>query len=157
MSHPYADKPVPRAAILAAAALIGFSLVLVAVVRLTGEEVSIRPDVPVLESRALHFDDATDGTVAVREAGGEVVHRLAVGEGGFVRATLRGLARERLQLGLDAGAPFLVVHYANGQVLLEDPETGRAIDLRAFGETNLAAFARYLDTLGTGGTGGAAG
>ena len=41
-------------------------------------------------------------------------------------------------------APFRLTRYADGRLALDDPSTGAHVELRAFGPTNEAAFARLL-------------
>jgi hypothetical protein len=40
--------------------------------------------------------------------------------------------------------PFRIALETDGRLLLSDPATGRTVDLRAFGPTNLEVFARLL-------------
>lgn len=91
------------------------------------------------------FDDADDGAVLVRDAAsGALLARVAPGEQGFLRGTLRALVRERRQQGLGAEQPFRLLRLADGRLALRDPATGRQLDLSAFGPTNAALFARLL-------------
>ena len=69
---------------------------------------------------------------------------LAVGGDGFVRGVLRGVARERRGRGLGSDLPVRLIARRDGTLALEDPATGRRIELNAFGATNAAAFARFL-------------
>ncbi|MDW8445235.1 MAG: photosynthetic complex assembly protein PuhC [Acetobacteraceae bacterium] len=69
------------------------------------------------------------------------------GEGGFVRATLRGLARERrMNEAGGAEVPFRVSVWEDGRLTLEDTATGRLVDLGAFGQTQVQTFARLVAT-----------
>lgn len=100
---------------------------------------------PPIVSRALLFEDSPDGAVLVKEAGSQaLVARIAVGEGGFVRGTLRGLARQRKRAGIAADVPFQLSRTADGRIALDDAATGNHVDLTAFGPTNAASFARLL-------------
>ncbi|MCX8004464.1 MAG: photosynthetic complex assembly protein PuhC [Burkholderiaceae bacterium] len=145
MSDPFADRPFPRGVLLAAAALAVLSLAVAVFVRLTGIGGVNTPVPQPLSERALLFVDRAEGGVAVVDAGsGATVTVLAPGEDGFIRATVRSLARERRAHGIGADVPFRLVHGADGRLLLIDPATGRRIDLIAFGPTNVAAFARLL-------------
>jgi len=111
------------------------------------------PDEAVLElergepvaSLEIRFEDRADGTVAVLDAAdGREIARLAVGEDGFIRSVMRGLARERRAQGLGQQTPFRLTSWTHGFVSLEDPTTGRLVELTAFGSDNVAAFARLL-------------
>jgi putative photosynthetic complex assembly protein len=93
----------------------------------------------------LRFEDRADGGVSVRRADdGSEVAVLAPGTEGFMRATLRGLARERRRDGLGPEKPFRLTAWAGGGLGLEDTATGRVLDMRAFGPTQAEAFARLL-------------
>jgi putative photosynthetic complex assembly protein len=106
---------------------------------------ALLPVAKVTASRALRFEDAATGQVVViDDSTGDIIEYLDVGTNGFLRATLRGLARARTAIAKGSDIPFVVERRANGQVLLIDPATERFIDLRAFGPTNAAVFTRYL-------------
>lgn len=94
--------------------------------------------------RELRFIDEADGSVRVLDASTGVVLDTLVGEEGFVRSAVRGLAQARKQQGIGAERPFLLVRRPDGGINFEDPATGRKISLEAFGSTNAAAFKRLL-------------
>lgn len=145
MSGSIHDRPFPRGALIAAAALVGLSLVAAATARLTGIGTTRMPPSVAAESRELRFVDRADGSVAVYELPDEqVVDVLAPGTNGFVRGALRGLARERKRQEIGVQPPFRLILWVDGRLSLEDPTTGRQIDLEAFGPTNREAFARLL-------------
>lgn len=145
MSDPFAHQPFPRGALIGAAALIATTILAVAAVRLTGVGASSTVSAPAAVERQLRFADRSDGGVDVIDATtGAPVTVLAPGHDGFIRATLRTLARERHQRGLDDTVPFRVAVTVDGRLTLDDPATGRHVDLGAFGTTNTAAFARLL-------------
>ena len=123
-------------------------LVLLAVGWARWQGVALRfEDAPAVWQRELHFVDAADGAVLVRDAqSGETVARF-VGEQGFVRGTLRALARERNRRGLGAELPLQLVGQRDGRLTLRDPATGERIGLEAFGSSNLAIFAQLRPTL----------
>jgi putative photosynthetic complex assembly protein len=99
----------------------------------------------LLAERSLRFEDASDGRVIVLDdATGAELEALDPGTNGFLRATLRGLARDRHPLAVGSEVPFHVRRYDNGRLLLVDPVTDRHVDLVAFGPVNAGVFARYL-------------
>jgi putative photosynthetic complex assembly protein len=113
--------------------------------------VQAKPDAPAVAPtpvrsvgmRRLRFVDAADKSVLVIDADtGAEVYRV-VGEAGFVRGILRGMARERRRLGKGPEAPFELSLDA-GLLTLRDLATGGHIELTAFGHTNAGAFARML-------------
>jgi len=141
------DKPgFPQGPLLAAGALVAISLVAVAAARLLDFKVPLPASTgSLVSSRELLIDDAAAGSVTVRDAGsGREIARLPSGSDGFLRATMRGLARDRRARGIGAEVPFRLLAYADGALVLEDPATGRTVALAAFGPTNAAAFARFI-------------
>jgi putative photosynthetic complex assembly protein len=103
-------------------------------------------DAQVVSSRALVFRDQPDGGVLVVDGqDGSTVTRIAPGEDGFVRGMLRALGRERRLGGADREVPFSLTAWSTGRLTLEDPTSGTALDLAAYGPTNAEAFMRFLD------------
>lgn len=99
------------------------------------------PDAPVQWQRSLHFADLPGGDITVLDASSrEPVARFS-GEQGFLRSTLRALARERHREKIGSDAPFLLVGRTDGRLTLHDPSTGQRIDLESFGPSNAAVFA----------------
>lgn len=99
-----------------------------------------------VQTLALNFHDAPGGVVAVVDAvSGAEIARLGIGEGGFVRSTMRGLAHDRSRRDIPREPPFLLQRLADGGLILSDPETRKSISLGAFGRANAAAFAAFLD------------
>jgi len=117
-------------------------LVLLAVGWARWQGVAVRfEDAPPLWQRELRFVDAPNGDVLALDAGSSATVARFAGEQGFVRGTLRALARERSRRGLGAQAPVQLVGQADGRLTLRDPSTGERIGLEAFGSSNLAVFA----------------
>jgi putative photosynthetic complex assembly protein len=142
-------KPVstsfPRGALLGAAALMTLTMVAAGAARLTGFGTSHVPGGTPLESRDLRFADRSDGAVVITEAKtGRVVEVASPGTNGFLRSTMRGLARDRKRQDLGTEAPFRLTRWADGRLSLQDEATGRSIDLGAFGPTNAAVFAHLM-------------
>ncbi len=145
MSTVAASPTLPRAPLLAMAGLVAASVLAVAAVRLTGIGVVHTPDAPSVQVRELRFEDRPDGGIAVLDAAhNQPVQTVAPGTNGFLRGTMRGLARERRRQGAGADIPFRLVGHADGALTLEDPATGRRVDLRSFGPTNAAVFAQIM-------------
>lgn len=136
----------PKGVLIGAAALITFTLAAATAGRVSGiGAVHVQPRAPV-ESRALRFEDRDDGAVLVRSAeDGRVVDILAPNTNHFVRGTVRGLVRTRKREGIDAAPPFRLSRLAGGRLALEDPATGRRIELDAFGRSNAGAFSAIMD------------
>jgi putative photosynthetic complex assembly protein len=99
----------------------------------------------VRSERAFRAADRDDGAVVLTDAAtGAEILLVAPGEDGFVRGTLRGLARERRAHDLGPQAPFRLVAWGDGRLTLDDTATGRRLDLLAFGQTQAEAFSRLL-------------
>ena len=99
------------------------------------------PDAAVQWQRDLQFRDLPGGDIAVLDHGtGQQVARFT-GEQGFLRSSLRALARERHRESLSGDAPFLLIGRTDGRLTLQDPSTGQRIDLESFGPSNAAVFA----------------
>jgi putative photosynthetic complex assembly protein len=135
--------PFPRGALLGAGALIAFAL-------LAATAGTLRPDpapvaIAARQSMALTFVDQPTGAVSVRDGAGAEVTTLQAGRDGFVRTVLRTLVRERRARGIGPETPFTLTRWADGGLTIEDPATGKRINLAAFGPTNRAAFERILD------------
>jgi putative photosynthetic complex assembly protein len=144
MSHP---TPLPRGILLAAVTLVGFAIVAASGAQVSGIGTTELPEAAPVESRDLRFEDRDDGGVAVLEDG-RVIDIVAPGTNGFLRGVLRGLARERKLRGVSPEEPFRLTRWADGRLSVEDPATGRSVDLGAFGPANWAAFARILEVPG---------
>ncbi len=142
--------PVPRGPLLGAALLIGIALLAVATIRLTGVDVSTRSQAAVVAQRALHFEDAADGSIRVfdatapRAAGAQPLRVIDAGSGGFLRGALRALVRQRRSAGIGAETPFQLTAHADGRLTLLDPATAERVDLESFGPSNSALFAQLL-------------
>jgi putative photosynthetic complex assembly protein len=99
------------------------------------------PDAAVQWQRDLQFTDLPSGDIAVLDhRTGQQVAQFS-GEQGFLRSTLRALARERQRESLGKEAPFLLIGRTDGRLTLQDPSTGQRIDLESFGPSNAAVFA----------------
>jgi putative photosynthetic complex assembly protein len=122
------------------------TLTAAATARLTGTTVSdMKRPAAAIQVTELRFTDMSDGSVGVYPgAGDKPVEILTAGTAGFVRNVMRSMARERKQSGLGSEQPFRLVRWADGRLTIEDPTTGRHVDLGAFGAANTTAFARLM-------------
>ena len=143
---PDSQKPHSTHGLLRAAiALILFSILATAFGRFSDLGAVHMPDAYAVETLLLQFDDLDDGGVAIRKADTQqLIYKVEPGTNGFIRGTLRGLARERLRSGIGSEQPFTLTHWNNGSISLEDKATGRRVDLDAFGITNAQSFAQFF-------------
>ncbi|MBK1716548.1 photosynthetic complex assembly protein PuhC [Thiocystis violacea] len=145
MSDAFGHRPFPKGVLYAVAALLSFTIIMIGVARLTGFMMPQAPVTAEVESRDLRFVDLDDGSLAVYDvATGELIHTLSPGEEGFIRGVLRSMERQRKGYQASISEPFHLARRENGMLTLEDPTTGILLDLRAFGETNQAAFADLM-------------
>ncbi|RYZ01415.1 MAG: photosynthetic complex assembly protein PuhC [Comamonadaceae bacterium] len=136
---------VPRTMLIALGGLVLATLLAVGFVRFTGVGAVQVPDAAPVSVREFRFEDRADGSIEVLDAASrQVVQTVAPGTNGFLRGTMRGLARERHRRGLGQEMPFRMVGRADGKLTLEDPATGRRVDLGSFGPTNAAVFAQLM-------------
>jgi len=99
----------------------------------------------LIDQANLHFVDQENGDVIVVDAdNNHTLHRLTIGEGGFMRSVVRGLARERRATGHGPEVPFQLAVWQTGLVSLIDPVTQRTVELSAFGPDNVMAFTQLL-------------
>jgi putative photosynthetic complex assembly protein len=153
------ERPFPRAALMGAAGLVLFTVLGVGLHQhlkfSAGTQATAITDVsPVIASRPLKFVDEGGGATAF---GGHVsVFDPATGahiadlvpSDGFIRAVLGGLNYERVKQHVQADTVFTLTARANGRMTLDDPLTGTAINLGAFGAANRAVFLKFLPTSG---------
>lgn len=129
---------------VALALLIGGAIATIALARWTATPPAPVASEPVSRLRALHFADLPDGAVSVIDAGSNTAIARFEGEQGFLRGTLRAMARERRLHGLGAEQPLELIAHPDGRLSLHDPATGMRIALESFGSTNAGVYARLL-------------
>lgn len=136
----------PRLPLFAVGGVIGFTLLAVALVRISGIDTSQVPaDAVALETRELRFVDNADGAVLVRRVPDDrVVKILEPGTNSFIRGVLRSINRERRRQNIDIYEPYRLTRWDDGRLSLHDPTTGELVDLGAFGKTQLDAFTVLL-------------
>lgn len=145
MTDSAAPQGLPRPVLLAAGALILIALIGVTTVRFTGVGAVQVPDAAAVTVKEFLFEDRSDGSIAILDARNRVqVASVAPESNGFLRGTMRGLARERKRQGVGADVAFQLVGRADGRLTLIDPGTKRRVDLESFGPTNAEVFAKLM-------------
>ena len=150
MSQAHAEQSVPPAFLIAAGILILVTIIASAYVRWTGNGAVMVAPSPAVMAASLRFEDGAGGSVIVHSVPvsspgtAPEVHRIAPGEDNFIRGTMRTFARDRKRQHVGTDAPFVLTYRADGRLSLDDPSTGRKVDLEAFGPVNSSAFARLL-------------
>ena len=139
------EGSLPRTLLFGAVAVVAVALLLATSSRLSGIGQVRMPESTPFVVRDLRFGDTAEGAVVVTEwPGGAVVEVLPPGTNGFARGVMRGLARDRRSREITAEPPFRLTRWTDGRLSLDDPSTGRRVELDAFGPTNTAVFARLL-------------
>jgi len=135
------DFRVHKIPVIACASVIGTSLALAISTHLgfferqgVPEQIRAERGVMSLDTRSIRFIDTADGAVMVADAEtGQELGRFGQGEGGFVRATARAMATARESQGLGPAVPFELITWDNDAMTLRDTQTGRSVELHAFG------------------------
>ncbi|WP_373476665.1 photosynthetic complex assembly protein PuhC [Sphingorhabdus sp.] len=146
------DPTVPRGALIGAATVLLFTMAVTGAVSLGFIPQSADPtasrvaaNVKPEQTRMLRFVDRADGAVVVSDAAsGDVVKVIEFGQGGFLRATMRRLAKTRKASNIGAEPAFELTLWENGALSLKDPETGREVEIHGFGSDHSKIFADML-------------
>jgi putative photosynthetic complex assembly protein len=150
MSEAAHNLNVPKGALIAAAAVVLFTIAAATTTRLTGIGHSHMTPPAIAASLDLTFEDSADNAVLIYTAEGhKLIHAVHPGESGFVRVVMRGMARERQLAGVGQAVPFRLARYVNGQYTITDLATKKVIDLSAFGADNRRAFAQLMPAAST--------
>nr|WP_280818861.1 photosynthetic complex assembly protein PuhC [Thiorhodococcus minor] len=151
VSDPFEERPFPKGVLIAVAALLSFTIIMIAVARITGVMLPQAPVTEEVQSREIMFVDQEDGSTTVKDATtGELIQTLPPGSEGFIRGVLRSMARQRRGYDATLDMPFRLARRESGDLTLEDPVTGILLDLRAYGETNQASFAELMPVASSG-------
>jgi putative photosynthetic complex assembly protein len=152
LGHNHDDLQVPREVLIAIGIMLAVIVIMAGAVRLGWIAPSGNPELsrnaaniaPAVE-RQLLFADTQDGSVLITDAQtqNEVI-TIPYGESGFLRAIVRGMAKQRLAAGGTADQPFILTRWENGALSLRDPITGRSRELIGFGDNQTASFERIL-------------
>jgi len=137
----------PRLPLFGLFAAVGLSLVVAATGRLTNIG-AVETTGSLVAARDLRFADGLDGSVVVTDARDGAPVEVFTGENGFVRGTMRGMARTRKSEGIGSEDPFRLAAWSDGRLTLDDPRTGRHIELQAFGSSNTEVFGHLLTAHG---------
>ena len=97
----------------------------------------------IVASRELHFYDTSDGKILITYKNGINISVVG-GEGGFIRAVMRSLAKDRITMGVGPEQPFKLVVNKKGLISIVDPVTGNKVDVSSFGQTNAKIFTNLL-------------
>jgi putative photosynthetic complex assembly protein len=138
-------ETLPRGLLIGAAVLLALSLAAAGLGRWLDIGRAAAPEANPFAQATLWFDDLPGGAVAVRASNaGRAFATLAPGTNGFLRSVLRGFVRERRARGVGEAPGFVLTEWSDGRLSLDDPATGRSVDLGAFGPDNARPFVALL-------------
>lgn len=75
---------------------------------------------------------------------GQAVRHFGPTEGGFVRGSLRGLARLRTTQGIAPDEPYRLTEWPGGRMTLQDRRTGMIVEVNAFGVSSVEGYRALL-------------
>lgn len=137
---------IPKGVIVGAGLLMLLTIGVAGVSHRAGTYHVTMPPTTAVSSRDLLFADQRDGGVLVTDADtGAKVATVEPKTGGFIRGIMRGLVRGHRLNEQAVGTAFRLTQWADGRLSIADPSTGESFDLEAFGSTNEASFAKFLD------------
>ncbi len=139
----------PRLPLYSAFALIAFAVAAVIFGERTGiGTVMTETGTPVDMIDLTLSQEPGDRVVVKEAASSRVIADFGPSEGGFIRGSMRALARMRLVAEAETGAPYRLIKWTSGALSLSDTATGQRIYLNAFGPDQVAAFEKLLDPNG---------
>jgi putative photosynthetic complex assembly protein len=142
-------RPFPKLALFGALALLVFAIAATIFGKQTGIGTIRNPVMSPVAIRDLVITDMPGDRLSVVDAAtGDRLEIIAPNKDGFIRGAMNGLRRERMLRGKPVDAPWRLIRWDNGRLTLSDTATGQRVELDAFGKTNAAAFARFLDNKG---------
>lgn len=139
----------PKAPLWGALAMVVVAIAAAAGGRIWGVQDNRVAGVSAVQAREFRVADGTDGSVLITDAASGRQIDALTGQNGFLRGTLRALARERRLESMGAQGAFRLTAWSDGRLTLDDVATGRHVELDAFGSDNVAVFARLLTMQGS--------
>lgn len=138
---------VPRILVQAMFALMLASLALVSYARITDRPVIATASMPpvVAERSATFAGNRNTGIVLLDEDGTQIASSKE-NQAGFIDVVWVAVMRERKVQHADPTAPIRIVRREGGRTDVIDDTTGWSLELIGYGQDNVAAFARLVDT-----------
>jgi putative photosynthetic complex assembly protein len=149
MSDAIDAQQFPKAVLVAATCLIGFTMIFAALARYADIGATRLDTSGVVASREVRFSEQAGGAIKVDDAAtGREIALIPAAGNGFVGVVLKGYGRDRGLAGIGAEAPYRISTLADGRSIIEDPTSGRVVMLGAFGPDNLKAFSQIIAQTG---------
>ena len=151
LSRTRASNGLPRGALWGAFALVALTVVLVFADQATdavrGEQTATAPETRYRLTFAFAGDDSPgdDSPIVVSRAGdGRELAVLAADNSRFLRTVVSSLLDKRARADIPADAPFDLIRWSDGTMVLADPVNGHYMPLNGFGQDNERAFRQLL-------------
>lgn len=145
---------VPTSLLVGAGLLIAAVITLAIVAKVTNADRGgprLAPITQAVAARDLVFKtdprNASADMQVLDASTGAVVKDFGPGEGGFVRGSLRGLARLRTTRGISPEEPYRLTEWPGGRMTLQDRLTGMIVEVNAFGATSVEGYRTLLPTV----------
>lgn len=140
------ERPIPPAIIIGGGLVMAVSLLIVGSARLGLAPRQLRPAASAVAAYDFRVSapDAAGFQTVLSARDGRAVAPLSGRGDDFLPSLVDKLRQERALKGVRGDAPFRLVRFADGRVSLEDPSTGRELNLESFGSVNEADAARLI-------------
>lgn len=126
---------VPRFLVIAMFTVMGLSLALVSMARLTGRElVGVAENAPIISERTIVFEGDRHSPFVIRDETGAVIADSAVPGMGFVDVIGRVAHANRTSNGVATDLPLRLFRRDNGTLALTDDVTEWTLELRGYGQ-----------------------
>ena len=146
MVQPEEERPIPPAILIGGGLVMAVSLLMVTSARVGLTPHQHRPVAARVESLDFKVRSEAAGVEGVYAASdGRRVAALAARGDDFLPSLVDKLRQERRLRGVGGDAPFRLVRWSDGRVSMQDPTTGRELNLESFGSVNEANAARLIE------------
>ena len=140
------QRAIPRGALIGIGLMLAGTIALAGITHATNAQHVTMPPTHAVATIDLAFQDLPGGGIAVTEAGtARAVETIAPETGHFLRGIIRALVFGHRRAGEQGQTAFRLTRWADGRLSIADPVTRESFELEAFGSTNVAVFARFLD------------
>ena len=140
------ERPIPPAIIVGGGLVMAVSLLAVSSARMGVAPRQAHPASAVAAAYDFRVSapDAAGFETVLSARDGRAVAPLSDKGDDFLPSLVDKLRQERALKGLHGDASFRLVRFADGRVSLQDPVTGRELNLESFGSVNEANAARLI-------------
>ncbi|MHB2167148.1 photosynthetic complex assembly protein PuhC [Alsobacter sp. R-9] len=136
----------PRLPLYSAIGLVAFAIAAVMFGQATEIGTLRNPSTSPESIRDLSFVELEGDRIRVLDArSGSELALIGPDQDGFIRGFLRGLGHQRKLHNVEPDQAYRLILWNDGSLTISDTATGQRVMLNAFGATNAAALARFLE------------